>query len=164
MTSLGLSAECSRDSTKLRAVRQRTRKVYPCLSPCDWCKTQQGRWWGWLKISKLAWGFSDGHSINGSQETSCINRKGFLMFLSYGTQDQIRPIRNISQNPCWRRIISPAAYCPPGSICGMLSIPRALPPVTHGSALQAPERLLDTGDVITFRASEWLRSIFLPRI
>ena len=33
----------------------------------------------------------------------------------------------------------PAAYCPPGSICGMLSIPRALPPVTHGSALQAPE-------------------------
>ena len=33
------------------------------------------------------------------------------------------------------------AYCPPGSICGMLSIPRALPPVTHGSALQAPERI-----------------------
>ena len=35
----------------------------------------------------------------------------------------------------------PAAYCPPGSICGMLSIPRALPPVTHSSALQAPECL-----------------------
>ena len=35
----------------------------------------------------------------------------------------------------------PLAYCPPGSICGMLSIPRALPPVTHGSALQAPECL-----------------------
>ena len=34
----------------------------------------------------------------------------------------------------------PMAYCPPGSICGMLSIPRALPSVTHGSALQAPER------------------------
>ena len=33
------------------------------------------------------------------------------------------------------------AYCPPGSICGMLSIPRALPPVTQGSALQAPERI-----------------------
>ena len=33
----------------------------------------------------------------------------------------------------------PAAYCPPGSICGMLSIPRALPPVTQSSALQAPE-------------------------
>ena len=43
----------------------------------------------------------------------------------------------------------PMAYCPPGSICGMLSIPRALPPVTHGSALQAPECL-------------WL--FFLPRI
>ena len=35
----------------------------------------------------------------------------------------------------------PAAYCPPGSICGMLSIPRALPPVTQSSALQAPERM-----------------------
>ena len=35
----------------------------------------------------------------------------------------------------------PLAYCPPGSICGLLSIPRALPPVTHGSALQAPERM-----------------------
>ena len=39
--------------------------------------------------------------------------------------------------PCPR----PLAYCPPGSICDMLSIPRALPPVTHGSALQAPERI-----------------------
>ena len=35
----------------------------------------------------------------------------------------------------------PLAYCPPGSFCGMISIPRALPPVTHGSALQAPERM-----------------------
>ena len=42
MTSLGLSAECSRDSTKLRAVRQRTGKVYPCLSPCDRCKNPGG--------------------------------------------------------------------------------------------------------------------------
>ena len=33
----------------------------------------------------------------------------------------------------------PLAYCPPGSICGMLSNPRALPPVTQGSAFQAPE-------------------------
>ena len=46
------------------------------------------------------------------------------------------------------------AYCPPGSICGMLSIPRALPPVTHGSALQAPERLRDTDDVITLQTQE----------
>ena len=33
------------------------------------------------------------------------------------------------------------AYCPPGSICGMLSNPRALPPVTQGSPFQAPERI-----------------------
>ena len=43
----------------------------------------------------------------------------------------------------------PLAYCPPGSICGMLSIPRALPPVTHGSALQAPERLRGSCDLTT---------------
>ena len=41
----------------------------------------------------------------------------------------------------------PMAYCPPGSICGMLSIPRALPPVTQGSALQAPERLRGSCDL-----------------
>ena len=62
---------------------QRIGKVYSCLSPCDGCKDPAGWWCGWLKISKLTWGFSDGHSINGSQETSCINRKGFLLFLSY---------------------------------------------------------------------------------
>ena len=33
----------------------------------------------------------------------------------------------------------PLAYCPPGSIRGYYLHPRALPPVTHGSALQAPE-------------------------
>ena len=38
----------------------------------------------------------------------------------------------------------------------MLSIPRALPPVTHGSALQAPECLRGTCDVITFQAPERL--------
>ena len=35
----------------------------------------------------------------------------------------------------------------------MLSIPRALPPVTHGSAFQAPERLRDTGDVTTLKCA-----------
>ena len=36
----------------------------------------------------------------------------------------------------------PLAYCPPGRglVVGCL-YPRALPPVTHGSALQAPERM-----------------------
>ena len=38
----------------------------------------------------------------------------------------------------------PLAYCPPGSICGGLSIPRALPPVTQSSALQAPECMWGT--------------------
>ena len=44
----------------------------------------------------------------------------------------------------------PRAYCPPGRglVVGYL-YPRALPPVTHGSALQAPE---------------CLRFVFLPRI
>ena len=36
-------------------------------------------------MSELAQGFSGSRSINGSQETSCIERKGFLMFLSYST-------------------------------------------------------------------------------
>ena len=48
----------------------------------------------------------------------------------------IRPIRLIRGR---KRRTYPLAYCPPGSICDMLSIPRALPPVTHSSALQAPE-------------------------
>ena len=43
----------------------------------------------------------------------------------------------------------PAAYCPPGIIYSMLSIPRALPPVTHSSALQAPECIQVLYDVTT---------------
>ena len=35
-------------------------------------------------MSELVQGFSGSCSINGSQETSCIKRKGFLLFLSYG--------------------------------------------------------------------------------
>ena len=35
----------------------------------------------------------------------------------------------------------PLAYCPPGRCFSLSSNPRALPPVTHGSALQAPERI-----------------------
>ena len=48
----------------------------------------------------------------------------------------------------------PMAYCPPGSICGMLSIPRAMPSVTQGSALQAPECLWGTCDVIPLQTQE----------
>ena len=36
----------------------------------------------------------------------------------------------------------------------MLSIPRALPPVTQGSALQAPERMRGIGAVIAIQAPE----------
>ena len=36
------------------------------------------------KYPSLLEGFPDSRSIYGSQETSCINRKGFFMFLSYG--------------------------------------------------------------------------------
>ena len=35
--------------------------------------------------------FQTGRSINGSQETSCINRKGFLLFLSYTQYPQANP-------------------------------------------------------------------------
>ena len=35
----------------------------------------------------------------------------------------------------------PLAYCPPGRCFSLSSNPRALPSVTHGSALQAPERI-----------------------
>ena len=35
-------------------------------------------------MSELAQGFSGSCNINGSQETSCIKRKGFIRFLSYG--------------------------------------------------------------------------------
>ena len=45
-------------------------------------RTLEGCWCGWLKISELAQGFSDGHTINGSQETFCSKHKGFLWFLS----------------------------------------------------------------------------------
>ena len=49
------------------------------------------------KYPSLLEGFTDGHIINGSYETSCINRKGFLLFLSYSSHRtgirSIRPIR-----------------------------------------------------------------------
>ena len=70
-------------SIRVRIETSRGQAVYPCLSPCDGCKDPQVWWCGCLKISKLAWGFSERHSINGSQETSCVIRKGFLLFLSY---------------------------------------------------------------------------------
>ena len=64
------------------------------------------------------------------------------MFLSYGP-----PQKYTHENPS-------CGVLPSRQMLLIGLYPRALPPVTHGSALQAPERLLDTGDVITFRAPE----------
>ena len=46
----------------------------------------------------------------------------------------------------------------------MLSNPRALPPVTHGSAFQAPECMWGTCDVTTLWAPErlWILAIWIP--
>ena len=41
----------------------------------------------------------------------------------------------------------------------MLSIPRALPPVTHGSALQAPERLWSLIRPIRGRKSQLIQNV-----
>ena len=47
-------------------------------------------------MSELAQGFSDGHSIYGSQETSCIQRKGFLRFLSY-TKQRVQEVQKVQK-------------------------------------------------------------------
>ena len=63
------------------------------------------------------------------------NARGFYCFcLSPSIRKRIRPIRG-------RKRAYPLAYCPPGRGFSLSSDPRALPPVTHGSALQAPERM-----------------------
>ena len=54
-------------------------------------KTRMGDGVTGRKWPSLLEGFPDGHSINGSPETSCINRKGFLMFLSYTQYPQANP-------------------------------------------------------------------------
>ena len=50
----------------------------------------------------------------------------------------------------WRSSKSyPLAYCPPGRGFSLGSNPRALPSVTHSSALQAPERQRESCDLTT---------------
>ena len=83
-------------------------------------------------------GFSDGHSINGSQETFCIKRKGFIMFLSYGHHKS-----TIMKNPS-------CGVLPSRQRIHIELYTEGVAPVTHGSAFQAPECLWD--------------SFFLPRI
>ena len=66
---------------------------------------------------------------------------------------QIRPIRLIrgrKTSPCSG--VLPSRQRLRGSY-----IPRALPPVTHGSAFQAPERLWGTCDVIALQTLECVR-------
>ena len=128
-----------------RAVRRRTKRFIPCLSPCDRCKNPEGVMVGLaeniqacLRIFRRAqhqWLARDIlHQAQGVFDV-------FVLWLT-PTTELIRSIRLIRG----RKGTHPLAYCPPGSICGMISIPRALPPVTHGSALQAPECLRDIGD------------------
>ena len=56
-------------------------------------KTRKGDGGADWKYPSLLERFSGGHSIYGSQETSCIKHKGFLMFLSYGTDRGSRSSR-----------------------------------------------------------------------
>ena len=78
--------------------------------------------------------------------------RGLLCFclMTLVTTGLIRSIRLIRgrNKPILRRTALQA------EVCGGLSIPRALPPVTQGSALQAPERMWGTCDVIALQAPE----------
>ena len=67
----------------LRAVRRRTKRfIYVYRLAID-AMTRMGDDVTGRKWPSLLEDFQTGRSINGSPETSCINRKGFLMFLSY---------------------------------------------------------------------------------
>ena len=66
------------------AVRRRTKRfIYVYRLAID-ARPKRGDDVTGRKWPSLLEDFQTGRSINGSQETSCINRKGFLMFLSYG--------------------------------------------------------------------------------
>ena len=68
------------------------------------CDSVTGR-----KYPSLLERFTVSRTINGSYETSCINRKGFLLFLSYGShRTGIRSIRLIRG----RKEIKSTAVCP----------------------------------------------------
>ena len=55
---------------------------------------------------------------------------------------------------------NPAAYCPPGRVWWCVIYPRALPPVTYSSALQAPERIWRPSVVVKNPEDECL-SLFI---
>ena len=57
----------------------------------------------------------------------------------------------------------PMAYCPPGRGFSLDSNPRALPSVTHSSALQAPERQRESCNLTTHpHRTDALHSTLLP--
>ena len=76
--------------------------------------------------------------------------RGFYCFCLTSTTELIRSIRLIrgrTEEPIlWRTALQAEVF--------VELYPRALPPVTQGSALQAPERLRGTSDVITLQAPE----------
>ena len=78
--------------------------------------------------------------------------RGFLCFclmtlVTTGLIRSIRLIRGRYKPILWRTALQ-------AEVCGRLSIPRALPPVTQSSALQAPECMWGTCDVIALQAPE----------
>ena len=72
-----------------------------------------------------------------------------MTLVTTGLIHSIRLIRGRNK-PILRRTALQAAFV----VCYLY--PRALPPVTHGSALQAPERMRGSGDMDTLQAEECL--------
>ena len=92
---------------------------------------------GWKYLSLLK-DFQTGTASMDRKRHLASSARGFYCFcLAPSIRKLIRSIRLIRGK---KRRTYPLAYCPPGSIYGMPSIPRALPPVTQSSAFQAPER------------------------
>ena len=59
--------------------------VYPCLSPCDRCKNPAGVMMGLTENIQACLRIFRRAQHQWIVRDSCIYRKGFLMFLSYGT-------------------------------------------------------------------------------
>ena len=126
------------------------RKVYPCLSPCDGCKNPAGVMMGLTENVQACLRIFRRAQHQWLSRDICIERKGFLRFLSYdsdrvqGVQEvqgvqkvQLRQIRLIRG----RKESLSSGVLPSRQRLLVELYPRALPPVTHGSALQAPERM-----------------------
>ena len=122
------------DNAAWRAVRQRKGKVYPCLSPCDGCKTRGVMVWLAENIQACLRIFRRTQHQWLARDILHQPQGVYSVFVLW-------PHRTNPSNPWQNRRIYPAAYCPPGRGFSLGSNPRALPPVTQSSALQAPERM-----------------------